>query len=327
MRGFWKLILLICSMLPPSTASCNFTVDTLELRKGLIRGGTYFESVGPDADSKATATVEGCAALCCRTDGCKSYSLNVPWTLGTWLNCSRGQPCCALASTAGPFKPNIYPRMNITTGLVTGPPSTGKPPGASRSFDCAVRQLAYEYAKQLRPDQGTFPAVHDALQLEGCSIPMSREARSVSAASPAPPLATPLTEFFVSPNGSDVGSGTLASPFATPRRGIEACRLSASACTVTLRGGVYYLADSPLQLTAEDSGLTLRSFAGESAQLSGAEPLTGLAWTRAHLRHGTDSVPVWQAPLRAPLLSALRSRDTGRRVTRARHVSKQIRIQ
>ena len=110
MWASWKLQLLICFMLSRPIIPCNFTVDTPELRRGLIRGGNYFHSVNPGTDPKATASVEGCAALCCRTDGCRSYSLNVPWTpLGPFLNCIHGQPCCSLASTAGPFKKNTYP--------------------------------------------------------------------------------------------------------------------------------------------------------------------------------------------------------------------------
>ena len=64
------------------------------------------------------------------------------------------------------MRKNTYP-MNITTGVVQAPPSTGKPPAVNKSFDCAARKLAYEYAQILRPDKGDLRIVHDGLQLLG----------------------------------------------------------------------------------------------------------------------------------------------------------------
>ena len=134
------------------------------------------------------------------------------------------------------------------------PPSTGKPPGVNSTFDCAVRRLAYEYAKALRPDRGALRVVHDGLQLSACGVPLA------GGPAPAPvPAPAASSEFFVSPSGSDGASGALGAPLATPRRGVEACRRHTGAgapCTVTLRGGTYFLGDSPVELTAEDSGLT-----------------------------------------------------------------------
>ena len=190
-----------------------------------------------------------------------------------------------------------------------------------------------------------FAVVHDGLQLEQCGSALGgRPGRR----KPKPPPAGPRSgspsrsalEFFVSVDGSDAAVGTQAAPFATPMRGVLACRAAAvtstttttttntadaaAGCTVTLRAGTFYLADSPIELTAGDSGLTLRSFAGEVAELSGGEPITGLAWTKATIADATASpnVTVWQAPFRAPgggAVAALRLKGSGRRVTRARH--------
>ena len=300
---------------------CLFTVDAgtgQGFQKGVLRGGAYFHAVTPATDPAASASVAGCAALCCTTDGCVAWSLNAPWSLGSSPgNCQHGQNCCSLAATRGAFVSNVYP-MNITTGVVQAAPSTGKPPGVTKTFDCAVRTLAYEYAKTLRPDRGAFRVVHDGLQLSGCGVPLA------GALAPAPPASTTApTEFFVSLNGSNSASGTLAKPFASPQHGVTACRQhtpTGAPCTVTLRGGTYYLSDSPVQLTAADSGLTLRGYRGESAELSGGEPLPGLAWTRAHTPGRNDTAPVWVAPFRSVgELTALRVRATGRRVQRARH--------
>ena len=175
-----------------------------------------------------------------------------------------------------------------------------------RSFDCAARKLAYEYAKTLRPDKGDFLVVHEGLQLSGCGVALSGTPAPAPARPPPATGAAAAAEFFVSVNGSDGGgSGTLAAPFATPHRGIAACRGASAAgapCTVTLRGGMYLLGDNPVQLTSADSGLTLQSFSGESAELSGGESLSGLAWRRATInngRNGTSVPAVWVAPFRS----------------------------
>ena len=158
------------------------------------------------------------------------------------------------------------------------------------SFDCTMRQLALEYARTLRPDKGSFQAVYDALQLWACnSSSISRNADT------AAPRATPKAhsfpagssanqqhqrkhqhqhrrhqkqqghEFFVAVTGSDAAAGTVASPFATPQRGVTACRTSiptpssTAGCTVTLREGIFYLSDSALALGPEDSYVKWKS--------------------------------------------------------------------
>ena len=169
--------------------------------------------------------------------------------------------------------------------------------------------------------------VHDALQLAvRCDV--DRAAPTPRALPPTPPspaaAAASTPEFFVSTaSGSDSAAGTVAAPFATPQRGVEACRAASGGgdgCTVTLRGGTYFLAGRPLQLTAADNGLTLRSYAGERAELSGGEPLTGLSWTLANVTGRAGTAVVWAAPFQsADQLTALRVKGSGRRVTRARH--------
>ena len=113
---------------PSSTAGgpvCNFTVDAgtgQGFNKGSLRGGTYFHAVSPETDPAATASVAGCAALCCATDGCVVFSLNAPWSLASGFlgACQQNQNCCSLASDLGAFTKNTY-AMNITTGVVQAP--------------------------------------------------------------------------------------------------------------------------------------------------------------------------------------------------------------
>lgn len=106
-----------------------------------------------------------------------------------------------------------------------------------------------------------------------------------------------LAEYYVSTSGDDGAAGTLTAPFETPQRGVLACRSrretaaadnifnndsDGAVCTVYLRGGVYSIKpEQPLTITPADSYLTIQSYTGELAELSGAVPLQGLEWTRA----------------------------------------------
>ena len=109
--------------------------------------------------------------------------------------------------------------------------------------------------------------------------------------------ATPQRTVYVAPGGSDGARGTKADPFATLPRALAAVRELRSAeppagpVTVYLRGGTYALR-APIVLTPDDSGtsnapLTVASYPGEQAVLSGGERLTG-TWTR------TPGKPYWQ---------------------------------
>ena len=69
-----------------------------------------------------------------------------------------------------------------------------------------------------------------------------------------------LADFYVSPNGSDGGSGTIASPFVTLEKARDAVRAAkqsgpatSGTVTVWLRGGDY-LRTNALALSAIDSG-------------------------------------------------------------------------
>lgn len=92
-------------------------------------------------------------------------------------------------------------------------------------------------------------------------------------------------EFHISPNGNDANAGSEAEPFATLPRAMAAVREldlaedSVGPVTVTLRGGIYPLAEK-LVFTPADSGtadapVTYRSYPGERAVLSGGRRLSG----------------------------------------------------
>ena len=64
----------------------------------------------------------------------------------------------------------------------------------------------------------------------------------------------PATEWYVATTGDDSHPGSKAEPFATLARAQQAARQRGSQpATILLRGGTYYL-DSPIVLTAADSG-------------------------------------------------------------------------
>ncbi|MDR1886729.1 MAG: right-handed parallel beta-helix repeat-containing protein, partial [Prevotellaceae bacterium] len=90
------------------------------------------------------------------------------------------------------------------------------------------------------------------------------------------------TQFHVSPKGSDSNAGTRQSPFRTiDRAKVEARGVRVGEITVFLGEGVYRL-DSPLIFTPEDGtagkSLTVRSYVGERAVITGSIALESLQW-------------------------------------------------
>lgn len=122
-------------------------------------------------------------------------------------------------------------------------------------------------------------------------------------------LAQQTSVFYVAPNGSDAGAGTLRAPFATVARAQQAVRglKRRGPVTVSLRGGTYFLA-RPLTFTSDDSGtasapVTYAAYPRETPVISGGRPVTG--WRRV-------SGTLWRAPAPAGLgnFRSLRVDDT-----------------
>ena len=156
---------------------------------------------------------------------------------------------------------------------------SGTPSGVPGGSDCAVRQAAWAYGKKLQPQKGAFKDLFDALQLgNGCGVaPPPPQHVWRPAPHPAGGAgATGERVLFVEPAASGaVASGRAlpADTFATVGEAIAASRSLPKPLTVALREGVHYL-DATLHLGPQDSGLTLRNHAGESAVLSGGKALT-----------------------------------------------------
>jgi hypothetical protein len=92
---------------------------------------------------------------------------------------------------------------------------------------------------------------------------------------------SPVREFYVSPSGSDLGSGSKAAPFASLARAQQAVRAwrrgGRGRAVIWVREGTYYL-DQPLVISPEDSGaagspVVYSAFPGERATISGGRLL------------------------------------------------------
>src|SRR5260370_30821294 len=79
-------------------------------------------------------------------------------------------------------------------------------------------------------------------------------------------------DLFVSPTGSDRGSGTRATPFATLQKARDAARGMPKPVTIHLAGGTYYLPET-LVLGTKDSGVTWQANEGETPIVSGGGKL------------------------------------------------------
>ena len=105
------------------------------------------------------------------------------------------------------------------------------------------------------------------------------------------------TTFYASPHGSDGGSGSLAAPFLTVQRCVDAAHLPGDACL--LRAGTYreqvrlrHSSRGP----SESAPVTLSSFPGERAVLSALDVVhTRAAWQR--VRELGDGAVVYEAPV------------------------------
>ena len=160
------------------------------------------------------------------------------------------------------------------------PRAYAKPPNADPALDCAVKELAWEYARTLQPMRGSFASVYDALQLQNCKT-TRRQAKARTEkfypTSFAKTAATPASlEVYADSNkGDDSNPGTIDRPVKTLQRAVELTRGSPPGTykIIYLRAGTFFLADT-IKLTEADSFLTLTSYSGERAVVSGGKLYT-----------------------------------------------------
>ena len=186
--------------------------------------------------------------------------------------------------------------MRVALALLLIIAAASAQPSVRDEFDCAMRELAVEYAAFLQPLRSAqaFSDIADALdgspeKAPGCSVrngaALRRAAANATATSRFPLLNRPAKlptaggqTFYVSLAGSDANPGTIDRPFATLGAAVTATRATPGGDTILLRAGTYYRTPTTV-LTAADSGLTVQNFPGEEVWLSGGAPLVGVTWS------------------------------------------------
>ena len=159
--------------------------------------------------------------------------------------------------------------QNPINGLVPGMINSGTPRGVPASYDCSVREHAWEFGKATLPSRGSFKTLFDALQLQHCNI--SNPPTDLDEWKP-PKFATPSAGvvLYVAPDAAAGGDGSLAKPFATVAEAVDAAAGKLKA-TILLRAGVHHSGE--LLLTTVHTGLTVQNYQGEHAVLSGGVPI------------------------------------------------------
>eukprot|EP01114_Cavostelium_apophysatum_P013942 TRINITY_DN3485_c0_g1_i1.p1 TRINITY_DN3485_c0_g1~~TRINITY_DN3485_c0_g1_i1.p1 ORF type:complete len:916 (-),score=185.26 TRINITY_DN3485_c0_g1_i1:40-2787(-) len=151
---------------------------------------------------------------------------------------------------------------------------SSRPPGAPIEFDCAARELAYEYAVLLQGWRGNLQSVFDALELSTLCNKTNPEPREKIPLKFPRSTSNANSTFFVSVSGSDSNSGGIDDPFQTIQRAVDQCRLNefGSPCTIYLRQGTFYL-QKTIYLGPEVSGMTISSYNNEEVFISGGIPI------------------------------------------------------
>ena len=154
------------------------------------------------------------------------------------------------------------------------PPASARPINADPTLDCAVKNLAWDFAKRLLPRQGTFLSAYNALQLEDCNISLSSGRRYKT----HPFLNQTVInqnamEIYVATNGNDSNSGTIDKPLKTLQQAVRLLRLergTGQQGIIYLRSGSYYL-DKTIDLGSEDSNLVISGYNNENVVVSGGK--------------------------------------------------------
>jgi hypothetical protein len=184
-------------------------------------------------------------------------------------------------------------------------------------FDCGMRKLAFDYGRSLLPRQGGFSSLWAALDLGNtsgdCSVPASAVADR-PAHRTAPGAVVPTDAVFVSASsGTDVAAGTIDNPLSSLAAAVERA-LGTASKTVVLRGGATHYLTATLGLTPRHSGLTITSFPGEDAVVSGGKELK-VTWVAHDTSPGRN---IWVADVSGQVEAVPGLQLDGVRATRAR---------
>jgi len=199
-------------------------------------------------------------------------------------------------------------------------------------FDCSWRSLAFEFASKLQPwlnhtqQKQIFDAAELAVLCNETFRPIHPNGKSREHGHVAERAPDANIIYVDATTGSDTsGTGSEASPLATLPAAVDLSRTqssskrgerkSASGTSIVLREGTYFLA-STLELDTRDSGLTITSYEGETAIISGGTELDGLEWAQADSTFA-DGVFVATVPSSVHAIPALHVQ--GQRATVARY--------
>ena len=157
------------------------------------------------------------------------------------------------------------------------PKASASPANVDPKLDCAIRELAWDYAKKLLPRQGDFKSAYDALQLGACpNSPLSSSPRFRHELSHAVPLGAAddaVILYVDASKGIDSNPGTLTQPVKTVMHAVKLSRVQRVAGQqgiIYLRAGTYYLSNT-VSLGPEDSNLIISGYSDESATVSGGK--------------------------------------------------------
>ena len=182
-----------------------------------------------------------------------------------------------------------------------------------------MQELALEYAVKLQPFRGkdSFQQIADALNGRPEASCRNLTVPSAGLSEHFKPEFEPDaagSTYFVSVNGSDTNPGTIDKPFASVQAAVVASRSATAPATIVLRQGSYFQ-EEPLKLGALDSGLTVQSYNGEEAWLTGAKPLK----PRWQAYGSNSSEPLFVADLSSQTGKVYGLRVNGKRGVRARY--------
>eukprot|EP00051_Salpingoeca_urceolata_P012843 m.160025 g.160025 ORF g.160025 m.160025 type:complete len:806 (+) comp17617_c0_seq1:93-2510(+) len=167
--------------------------------------------------------------------------------------------------------------------------------GVDVATDCAMRELTQRAAEAVLPahlvstgNKAVFEALQRGNLCNATHAPVVPTPATKTAAVAS--AATTIVYVDATKGNDQTGTGSLNKPFQSVGRGVTACAGKADT-ELVLRGGTYYLGETVV-LDKRHNGLTITSYPGEQAVLSGGSLLSGLNWSPYPARKG-----VFQAPL------------------------------
>ena len=147
----------------------------------------------------------------------------------------------------------------------------GKPILASTTVDCAVKTVAWKFAKVLLPEYLDNQAVYDSFQLQNCGV--ERPQADPVLKRPEEKYIYPGKDLYVDgTNGDDSNDGSFEHPFKTILHAIQASRSIEGKRVIYVRAGYYYI-ENPIVLSNVDEGLTITSYKNEEVIFSGAKKI------------------------------------------------------